>query len=139
VTDVEADAALAQQPEMERLVRLAASGRQAKMVQKLLRLADEKKLPYAQRLLDDVVTVAGRALGASAACFDPDCIVVDGYIFRDHPTLLRRLWLAANSSYHPDNVDLARLIPAMLGPRAKFLSLVTTVGDNLAQTGKLTG
>jgi predicted NBD/HSP70 family sugar kinase len=139
VTDVEADAALARQPGMERLVRMAASGRPAKTVQELSRLADEKKLPYAQRLLDDVVTLAGRALGASAACFDPDCIVVDGYIFRDHPTLLRRLWLAANASYHPDDVDLARLIPAMLGPRAKFLSLVTTVGDNIAQTGKLTG
>jgi predicted NBD/HSP70 family sugar kinase len=139
VNDVQTTRALKKQPGIEKLTQLAASGRPSKMIDELIRLAEQEQMAYAQRLLDDVTMHAGRALGAAAASFDPDCIVVEGYVFRDRPTLMRRLWQAANACFRPGGADLVRLTPAMLGPHGKFLSLVTLVGDSLAHAGKLTG
>ncbi|MBI2824029.1 MAG: ROK family protein [Planctomycetia bacterium] len=127
------------QARVKQLLHLASSGRAAKTIDEVVRLADEQQWPYAQRLIDEIVSLAGKALASSAACFDPDCIVVDGYVFRDRPVLLRRLWLAAHACFKPAGTELAKLTPAMLGPRGKFLSLVTFVGDSLAHAGKLTG
>lgn len=139
LADVDADTNLAKQSQIDRLVQLAAAGRAAKVVDEVVRLADEEQFLYAQRLIDDVVTLAGKSLAAAAACYDPDCIVVEGYVFRDHPMLLRRLWLTANAYFRPGGTDLVKLTQAMLGPRGKFLSIITYVGDSLSQAGKLTG
>lgn len=125
--------------QLAELSKLALANRAAKTVQELVRLAEEVRHPYAQRLVDEVIGLAGRALGSAVACFDPDCIVVDGYVFHDRPSLLHRLWQSANSQFNLGGAEMVRLTPAMLGHRAKFLSLVTLVGDGLADSGKLTG
>jgi predicted NBD/HSP70 family sugar kinase len=139
LNDVQTAKALQKQPGVEKLARLAASGRPSKVIDELVRLAEQDQVSYAQRLIDDITMHAGRALGSAAASFDPDCIVVEGYVFRDRPTLMRRLWQAANACFRPGGQDLVRLTPAMLGPSAKFISLITFVGDSQARAGKLTG
>ncbi|MBI2824043.1 MAG: hypothetical protein HYX69_05040 [Planctomycetia bacterium] len=60
-------------------------------------------------------------------------------MFRDPPTLLHRLWLAADAWFRPGGAELVKLTQAMLGPQGKLLSLVAFVADNLAVRGKLTG
>lgn len=139
LADTAADSKLARRPAIAQLVRLAESSYAAKTVDELVRLATEEQFDYAQRMVDEVVSSAGRALGTVVACFDPDCIVVDGYIFRDRPVLLHRLWQTANSHFKPDYADIVRLTPAMLGPSAKLVSLATLVGDSLACVPELTG
>jgi hypothetical protein len=86
-----------------------------------------------------VISLLGKALAPAAACFDPDCIVVESYLFRDRPTLLHRLWQAADACFKSMGSQLVRLTPATIGQRGRLLSLVVYVGDRLAQTEKLTG
>ncbi len=140
LADAKSDRALDKDPASRRLIQLAKEGRAAKAVDELVRLAEAEHHAYAQRLVDEVVTLAGKALASAAACFDPDCIVVDGYVFRTRPVLLRRLWQVANANFRgPGSAGLVKPTPAVLESGGKFLSLVTTVGDGLAQEGRLTG
>ncbi|QDT00402.1 ROK family transcriptional regulator [Adhaeretor mobilis] len=139
IADTAADSKLAQEPAIARLVHLAENSRASKVVDELVRLATEEQFAYAQRMVDEVVSSAGRALGTAVACFDPDCIVIDGYIFRNRPALLHRLWQSANTHFNPDYSEVVRLTPAMLGASAELISLATFVGDSLAYTPELTG
>jgi glucokinase len=138
--DAQSNKQLQKDVAVKRLVQLAREGRAAKAVDELVRLADLEHYSYAQRLIDEVLGLAGKALAGAVACFDPDCIVVDGYVFRDRPVLMRRLWQAANANFKvPGTAGMMKFTPAMLGPEARFLPLVAAVGDGLAQEGRLTG
>ena len=121
------------------LVGLARAGQAARTVTELVRLAEREDVAFAKRILRETVELAGRGLAMATACFDPDTIVVDGYVFRDRPRLIEGLEEVCRRHSSPAAMPLPTFRPAALGAEARLLSLAILVGDNLAREEKLTG
>lgn len=108
-------------------------------VNELMRLTESSN-KYAQALCAQIVELAAQGLAMATACFAPDRIIVDGYVFRDRPELLDQLVAAAASKLGgPAAGGLSHVVSSQLGDQARLMSLVTLVSDGLARDGVLVG
>ncbi|MCC6423315.1 MAG: ROK family transcriptional regulator [Phycisphaerales bacterium] len=108
-------------------------------INKLTQLAQSSNR-YAEALCAQVVDLAARGLTMATACFAPDRIVVDGYVFRDRPALLERLIAAAAEKVGgPAAGGLSQVVSSQLGDQARLMALATLVSDGLARDGALAG
>jgi predicted NBD/HSP70 family sugar kinase len=121
------------------LVRHATEGNAAAAVTELVRLAEDDRAEYARQLLDHVIALAAQGLAMSVACFGPDRIVVDGYVFRDRPDLLKRLENATKSLLGLGAQAMCPLESSSLGESARVMALGLLVADALVREGKVAG
>jgi glucokinase len=109
-------------------------------VQELVRLSDTGESPYVQKLVNQVVDLAGQGLAIAIACFAPDLVVVDGYVFRGRLELIRRVAAGARARLGPAAVpQWPQIVSSQLGDDARLMSLVAVVADELVDSGEVAG
>ena len=122
-----------------KLIRLAKRGQASSAVEELVRLTDSISPRRIKELLADVIELAGRGLAMAVACFGPDRIVVDGYVFRGRPEKIERLKEAAQVHFRPLGQAMPSLVSATVKEEDRLLSIVSWVADQLVHAKKLTG
>ena len=137
--DVGKDETLKNDPALKWLLLPAEKGKAQKALGILIDLALNESHPYAVRLLERIVYYAGRGLAWTLACYNPDKVVIDGYVFRDRPELLKRLRQVAKRFFTPSHYVLPPFAAAELGDDARLISLAILTGDKLAIEGQLPG
>jgi glucokinase len=108
-------------------------------IEELVRLAETGECRYAKKLLSEVLDLAGQGLAIAVACYGPDLIVIDGYVFRCRPELIRQLVERAQTRLGSPAVRFPQVVSGQLGGAARLVSLVAVVADGLVQSGAVVG
>jgi predicted NBD/HSP70 family sugar kinase len=117
---------------------LAAAARQkqaSEVVAKLIAAADDGKNGYAQTEIKNILGYAARGLAMAVACFDPQLIVADGYVFRGRKELLSELEKLVQRLCRPKGA-MPPIRSSVLGAEARLLSIAMLCGDVLMEKSK---
>ena len=76
---------------LNRLVSLAKQGRASSAIQEMVRLVEPSGPNCINDLLGDIIDLAGQGLATAVACFGPDRVVVDGYVFRGRSKMIAKV------------------------------------------------
>ena len=87
----------------------------------------------------DLVAIVVTALATAVACFGPDRIVVDGYVFRGRPALLAKLEERTRSMLGLGAEAMRPLESSTLGESARVMALGLLVADELVKKGRIAG
>jgi glucokinase len=121
------------------LVAAARNHAAVATMNELVRRAHSGKCRDAQTLLSQIIELAGQGLAMAMACYAPDLIIIDGYMFRDRPDLIQRLVDAARCRLGSHVARLPLVVSGKLGDAARLMSLVAVVADELVQSGAIDG